>query len=716
MRKLRWRSELECFLDPEQGVLLLDSRGGRLIFDPNLQHLAPLLEEGGWSEEELALRLAGRFPVVTTLLTLQRLRERGLLEEGESAEPPDPPHRLALKLRWCPLRLHLVCLLPDALELRLPDDRGVEWRLEGQEADVSLVLLKDPLHRDTAAFLERLPESRPWYPVRVSGPQLWLGPLLLNRDDPRWEALRERTRLMRPAHHAASLAGGKVEPWGEPAMYSGLSLELGLLTAVLELRSGRAGELVEVDLTTGGSSRHRLPARYRGSHANFEPPRFNGSPKPHPRAGRTESTASAWDRLAYHVSPVCGVVARLRALEDNPFELPMVVADQPFPLRSRRFALLPDAVRGWALGTGSSWAEARLAAVCEALERYSGSFREGDALRQARRSDLGEEALDPAELLGFSQGQYRRREEINRTAEPCLLVPEPYRPDRVHAWSPVWSLTRECPRWLPTVYLYYTTPALESDAALPCCGPDSNGCAAGANLEEAAFYGLLELIERDAVAIWWYNRLCRPRLRLDELGSSVQRLERRFRQAGREVWALDVTTELGVTAVVAISCRADHRDQVTFGFGCHPDPARACERALREAAGITCYLTGLLEEVPATVTAWMEAHDLDRQAHLRPAEGAWVGRAELPQWSGEPTMLAELERLRARLEERGLEVLLHRQTRPDVELEVVKMVVPGLCHHWTRFAPGRLYDVPVRMGWQEAPLAEGGLNPVPLIL
>jgi hypothetical protein len=40
------------------------------------------------------------------------------------------------------------------------------------------------------------------------------------------------------------------------------------------------------------------------------------------------------------------------------------------------------------------------------------------------------------------------------------------------------------------------------------------------------------------------------------------------------------------------------------------------------------------------------------------------------------------------------------------------VVVPGLRHFWARFAPGRLYGVPVRLGWRERPAAEGELNPV----
>jgi ribosomal protein S12 methylthiotransferase accessory factor len=51
-----------------------------------------------------------------------------------------------------------------------------------------------------------------------------------------------------------------------------------------------------------------------------------------------------------------------------------------------------------------------------------------------------------------------------------------------------------------------------------------------------------------------------------------------------------------------------------------------------------------------------------------------------------------------------------------VGLCAVKVVVPGLRHFWPRFGPGRLYDVPVRLGLLPAPLAEAELNPLPLFL
>ncbi len=62
----------------------------------------------------------------------------------------------------------------------------------------------------------------------------------------------------------------------------------------------------------------------------------------------------------------------------------------------------------------------------------------------------------------------------------------------------------------------------------------------------------------------------------------------------------------------------------------------------------------------------------------------------------------------------NLEVLVKNQTRPDLGLSVVKVIVPGLRHFWARYAPGRLYEVPVQMGWLNEPTAEEDLNPTPI--
>ena len=60
----------------------------------------------------------------------------------------------------------------------------------------------------------------------------------------------------------------------------------------------------------------------------------------------------------------------------------------------------------------------------------------------------------------------------------------------------------------------------------------------------------------------------------------------------------------------------------------------------------------------------------------------------------------------------GLDFLVLNQTRSDIGVPVARVIVPGLRHFYRRFAPGRLYDVPVKLGLRERPLSETQLNPI----
>jgi ribosomal protein S12 methylthiotransferase accessory factor len=79
-------------------------------------------------------------------------------------------------------------------------------------------------------------------------------------------------------------------------------------------------------------------------------------------------------------------------------------------------------------------------------------------------------------------------------------------------------------------------------------------------------------------------------------------------------------------------------------------------------------------------------------------------------------LAADLEHCQGLVEARGLELLMLEHTRPDIGLPVVKVIVPGLRHFWPRFAPGRLFDVPVALGWCPHKTEEHRLNPVPIFI
>lgn len=185
--------------------------------------------------------------------------------------------------------------------------------------------------------------------------------------------------------------------------------------------------------------------------------------------------------------------------------------------------------------------------------------------------------------MRYSERQLAGHEAWNARKSKFNRVPEPLDETLPIDWTPVWSLTEERHKYLPTQLLYYQSPASADCARFFAMGC-SNGNASGNNLEEAVLQGLFELVERDAVALWWYNRLHRPGVDLASFGEPwLLDLAAYYDGLGRDTWALDVTSDLGIPAFVAVSrLRATDQDRVLFGLGCHLDARIALQRAFAE--------------------------------------------------------------------------------------------------------------------------------------
>jgi ribosomal protein S12 methylthiotransferase accessory factor len=110
---------------------------------------------------------------------------------------------------------------------------------------------------------------------------------------------------------------------------------------------------------------------------------------------------------------------------------------------------------------------------------------------------------------------------------------------------------------------------------------------------------------------------------------------------------------------------------------------------------------------------WMETATFENQPYLK-GEGIRTA-ADYPKWKSSD-LLEDIMQCRKIVESQGHEFLVLDQTREEIGLNVVRVIVPGLRHFWSRFAPGRLYEVPVKMGKLDAPLNESELNPIHMFL
>jgi ribosomal protein S12 methylthiotransferase accessory factor len=419
---------------------------------------------------------------------------------------------------------------------------------------------------------------------------------------------------------------------------------------------------------------------------------------------RSVSSRTTVARYRKHVSPLTGVVTKLEKMDG---ELPLntnFFAQHNFSAPAMSVDQLRSGLNGGSFGKGSTAEQAEASALMEAIERYSGIFQ-GDEIRVTRRfTDFPQgDAILSNDVQHFSEAQFASRH--NHDSEDSHQVSEPIDPSDKLEWSPVWSLRDQRFRYLPTGLLYFFYQDFHTD---------SNGCAAGNTREEAIVQGFLELVERDAYAIWWYNRVRRAEVDLSEFDDAyIRDIKTQFADHGRRIWVLDVTSDLGVPAYVAIMhWMQDGKENIEFGSGAHFDRRIALLRSLTELSqflSIGVIGAGDMRGDKSSLDG-LTPLKLENYPFLLPAKHAIAA----PPLGMNVPLDSVKEQVEACVEvarRAGYDFLVLDQTRPDVEVPVARVIVPGLRHFYKRFGPGRLYDVPVKMGWLDRPLREDELTP-----
>jgi ribosomal protein S12 methylthiotransferase accessory factor len=426
-------------------------------------------------------------------------------------------------------------------------------------------------------------------------------------------------------------------------------------------------------------------------------------------------------RLAELVSPLGGLIARTIRLPNPPGEPEMPV----FSGRLGDLAELRPGIREAALwrptraefdGAGAVPDPDRALhiALAESLERYATCVYSEEQFVWATAEELGAEALDLDTCPRCSAAEL---------ADPACIVVEPDKrlPMR---WVRGISLMSGAPRWIPAVMVYLHIPALSIGERFTL--PISTGCATHTSVEQALVNGLCEVIERDAIAITWLQRLALPRLELDALGDEVPP-GLRHRDDDVQQLYFDATMDLGIPTVYCLDL-APHARKLAQMVSCCTalDPVKAAVKVIRESASTRIGLTAE-RELPDDPQAFIRVHhgaDFMSRPERREAFEFLLDSRErrtlssLPdRATGDPA--SDLRALIASLRRAGMEayaVELTTDEAYDVGFRVVRVVVPALqplsFAHSARFlGHPRLYEAPERMGHRVR--AEADLNPWP---
>lgn len=746
-------------VEPDQVYLLSETQTfvlkGRLY-----ARLAPLID-GRRTSDEIAGLLKGAAALSTIYYALLQLEKKGYTRAADNEVGLTPeaaafwqllgvePATVAARLRESE-----VLLLQFGGPEPAPDFPAVLQTLGLQvttseaaapsAAHLWVAVCEDFLQADLARLNQKaLAAGQPWLLVKPSGLIPAIGPLFVPGQTGCWECLAQRVRLKREVQsYLADKNGPPFPPLPTASLLSTRQAVLNLAATeiarwVVNHENTRLeGAVLTLDLAAAEMAKHSLVKRPQCPACGQTRPEVNDFPAPPDLKSRPKTLQTAGSfrtvlpqttlrRFQHHISPVTGLVGRLERISGD-LELPIHVymAGHNLALQYDSLFFLRQGLRSKSSGKGTSDLQARAGALCESLERFSGVFQGDEPRRTATYRELGAAAIQPNDYLLFSPDQYRQRQDWNRRNPGFHYVPLPFEETTPLEWTPLWSLTEGRFKFLPTACCYYGYP--------PAANPflyqaDSNGCAAGNTLEEAILQGFLELIERDSVAVWWYNRATRPGVDLASFQDPfIAELQNYYRTLNRELWILDITADLGIPTFAAISRRIDRpQEYIILAFGSHFEARQAILRALTELNQMVVNLPPddfsretllQIDNAYRTVYDWWQTATLANQPYLRPDGHKPLKQATDYVYVDSADLLENIEKCQRLVEAQGMEMLVLDQTRPDIGLNVVRVVVPGLRHFWARYGCGRLYQVPVKLGWQPEILDEAALNPVPMFI
>ncbi len=239
------------------------------------------------------------------------------------------------------------------------------------------------------------------------------------------------------------------------------------------------------------------------------------------------------------------------------------------------------------------------------------------------------------------------------------------------------------PVWVPfeMVHADFSLPFCEHAGYFPCT---STGLAAGNTLNEAVVHGICEVIERDAATLFAIKPVSSQTSRAINLATihnpTIQRCIEKIENAGLLLGVWDMTTDVGVPAVVARICdpAGHHGGKVITGGGegCHPLRETAVLRAITEAAQSRVkHLTGMEVEQASAHPLTLDDLPMARPGDSFPGDGPSRNFQSLPDLSF--TSLDEVLRwLVSRLGKFSACVV--DLSKPEFDVSVVRVIVPGL--------------------------------------
>lgn len=369
-------------------------------------------------------------------------------------------------------------------------------------------------------------------------------------------------------------------------------------------------------------------------------------------------------------------------------------------------------------------------ALGEALEAYSVAMHWGQ-VELIRRSflDVTETALDPRRMSLVSPEEARQLQHMSGA-----LVP--FDPHRPMLWTWGARLPDKQPVLVPASMVYMSYDFVQHDDP-PIWQPTSSGLACGSSGAAAILSGLLEVIERDALLMAWWNRLPCPRVpdhflvEIPEVSHLLDRIARR----GLRLIVNNVTMETGIPVYMAWLVDSSGRwPAAALGAAAHLNPVCAISKAVVEACQVYLYLQPALkcstrelnrETLQHNIQTFADHGLLYSYPEMLPSlrflhEAPWDQTPQpISLASGEAD--ADCQTCLQMLSAKGLEAYVVDLTVPEIAscgFHVVRTLVTGAQHlaclgQLRLLANPRLYRIPRLLGYSERNSEPEHLNCLP---
>ncbi len=270
--------------------------------------------------------------------------------------------------------------------------------------------------------------------------------------------------------------------------------------------------------------------------------------------------------------------------------------------------------------------------------------------------------------------------------------------------------------------------------------PDTSGAAAGTSIDQALYNAVCELVERDAYAIMYYNKTPAKKINLKKItDKNTAELIDYIEEHYFEISIFDITTDINIpTFLCVLVDKTNIGSKITVGIKCDLSWADAMRGAIMESLqGITVLRNIILikksmnhkfnrnivfnRPILERMLYWTDPSSIDDLQFLLSQSTQSLEQQRYVEHRGF-SYSEKLHVVVKILKEVGINNIYWKQIAPTVlegfNFYGVKVLIPelqpiSLDQNYLYFGGGRLYSVPVKLGFREKPIKSEELNLIP---